>query len=347
MKIATPVSSVQEVEMLLHYGADELYCGLNTRTWAASLGPRCWMNRRSPTAANLASEAELETVVGLAHAGGIPVHVTLNAPFYPGDSLDYIVDLARFLAFDVGVDGLIVSDLNLLLRLKSDALPLRLHLSSLGSCFNTHAVAFYRDLGVKRIILPRQLKLSEIRRIVTDAPDDMTFEVFALNDGCVYEEGFCQTSHTMGPFCMTDWTPVVFGSETEAAWAKRRSGRMADPLAEQIPERMAEFAKYRWYQNNCGSTYQADGLPNGPCSLCGFSHFRDWGVTAVKIVGREASFYRKMRSLQMVKAVMDEVERGAGPTEIQALARAMRATPEHCSQGYMCYFKDDTNLETT
>ena len=334
MRIATPVSSVDEVEMLLFNGASELYCGVNTRQWAASLGARCWMNRRDPSSANLHSQAKLKAVVQQAHAGDVPVHVTLNAPVYPDDSLDYVLALAEKLAVDISVDSLIVSDVNLLIRLYRKDLPVRLHLSSLGSCFNSHSVDFYRQLGISRIILPRQLKLSEIRRLVTQSAADMEFEVFALNDGCVYEEGFCQTTHTLGPFCMTAWQPVPFRRECDVAGRVDLTGAVNN------------LRRYGWYQNNCGSSYQADGLPNGPCSLCWFSHFRDWGVRAVKIVGREASFYRKMRSLQMVKAVMNEVEKGADAEEIRLLARSIRSTPEHCRQGYMCYFRDEAFLES-
>jgi len=334
MKITTPVSSVEEVEMLLAKGADELYCGVNTRQWAASLGARCWMNRRDPSSSNLQSATALKAVVNQAHALGVPVHITLNTPFYPGDSLDYVVALAETLAVDLAVDSLIVSDVNLLIRLYRKTLPVRLHLSSLGSCFNSHTVDFYRQLGISRIILPRQLKLSEIRHLVTRSAANMEFEVFALNDGCVYEEGFCQTTHTLGPFCMTAWQPVPF----------RKDRDHATPV--DLGAQLGNLRRYGWYQNNCGSSYQRDGLPNGPCSLCWFSHFRDWGVHAVKIVGREASFYRKMRSLQMVKAVMDEVHKGADTDEIRSLARSIRATPDYCQQGYMCYFRDETVLET-
>ena len=334
MRIATPVSSVDEVEMLLANGATELYCGVNTRQWAASLGARCWMNRRDPASANLHSQKDLEAVVRQAHAKDVPVHITLNAPVYPDESLDYVVALAEKLAVDLGVDSLIVSDVNLLIRLYRKDLPVRLHLSSLGSCFNSHTVDFYRQLGVARIILPRQLKLSEIHRLVSQSRSDMEFEVFAINDGCVYEEGFCQTTHTLGPFCMTAWQPVPFRPAGDGAQAV------------DLTAAFNNLRRYGWYQNNCGSSYQADGLPNGPCSLCWFSHFRDWGLRAVKIVGREASFYRKMRSLQMVKAVMDEVENGADAAEIRSLARSIRSTPEYCRQGYMCYFRDETFLES-
>ncbi len=97
------------------------------------------------------------------------------------------------------------------------------------------------------------------------------------------------------------------------------------------------FREYRWFQNNCGSSCKADGTPNGPCSLCWFGYFRDWGVKAVKIVGREASFHRKMSSLQLVKAVMDVVNGGKSPGDIAAYARSLRNTPEYCNKGHMCY----------
>jgi putative protease len=320
MKIVAPISSPAEVEMLLHHGADELYCGISTPEWEKRFGGRWWMNRRSPRGANLPTQGELERVTSVAHAARVRVAVTLNAPFYPADAVDYVLGLARTLVEETNIDTLIVSDINLLIRLQRENLPVRIHLSSLGGVFNAHAVDFYRELGVSRIILPRQLRLSEIETIVSRKREGMEFEVFAVNDGCLFEEGVCQTSHAFGPFCMMAWEiqPVAG----------------ADGPNQTLP--IDRFHEYRWYQNNCGSSFQSDGLPNGPCSLCQFDRFHSWGVTAVKIVGREAAFYRKMRSLQLVKAVMDEVRNGRP----SGIARQWRNTPAYCDSGWMCYFRD-------
>lgn len=328
MQIVAPISSVTELEMLLQCGAGELYCGVTTPEWEEHFGGAWWMNRRSPHGANLSSLEDLKAIVTLAHEGGRPVHVTLNTPFYTQGSMRYVTRLAERLAGDLGVDSLIVSDLNLLVHLSAKRVPADLCLSSLGNCTNTRAVDFYASLGVKRVILPRQLSLREIQGIVRARNREMEFEVFAVNDGCYYEEGFCQTSHGLGsPFCMTDWEVRVHRSN-----GKRIS--------------LSDLARYRhdlddylWFQNNCGSSFEASGVPNGPCSLCGFGHFRDWGVASVKIVGREASFFRKMRSLQLVRAVMDEARKGASADTIAETARALRNTPEYCSKGYMCYFR--------
>ncbi len=329
MKIVAPVAAVRDVEMSVHFGADEIYCGVSPPEWEEHFGGGWWINRRSPLGANLGSWAEIREVARLAHEARVPVHVTLNAPYYTEGGIRYLWKLAQKLTDELGIDGLIVSDFNLLLRLAERPLPARIHLSSLGSCLNGRAADFYASLGVRRVILPRQLRLSEIRTLVEGRRSRVEFEVFALNDGCYFEEGFCQTTHVLGgPFCLSNWQATFPGAG--------RSGLAAD----EIERAVQDLREYLWYQNNCGSSFQGQGLPNGPCSLCWFGHFRDWGVAAVKIVGREASFARKTASLQLVKAIMDEVRAGKSAEEIARSALGLRATPEHCGKGYMCYFRE-------
>lgn len=332
MNIVTPISSLSEMEMLLHNGADELYCGLRTPEWDALFNQDWWMNRRSPENANISSWNDLKTLTGTAHANGVSVSITLNASFYPEQGMAHVLSVCDRLAHDIQVDTFIVSDLNLLIELSTRKFPVRIHLSSLGSCFNSYSIDYYQSLGVKRIILPRQLKLSEIKSIAANCSTGMEFEVFALNDGCFYEEGFCQTSHSLGAFCLTDWA-----METDGQGA----GETTPARVMDFKSHQGHLKEYLWFQNNCGSSFQADGLPNGPCSLCWFGHFRDWGIAAVKIVGREASFHRKMGSLQLVKAVRDKTMTDTGHDRIKAYARDLRQTPDYCNRGYMCYFGPD------
>lgn len=314
--------------MLIHYGAEELYCGVSTPEWEAHFGGGWWMNRRSPAQANLISRDDLHQVVEVAHRHRVPVQVALNAPFYPEGAIRYLLKLADTLASEFAIDGLIVSDLNFLYGLERLSLPAKIHLSSLGSCFNSRTAEFYRSLGVTRIILPRQVRGSEIQDLLARAGGRMEFEAFALNDGCYFEEGFCQTSHTLGTFCLTEWTARAYCP-----------GAPEESFGRDLGDHLQALRTYLWYQNNCGSSFQQEGLPNGPCSLCLLGAFQSWGMTAVKIAGREASFYRKMRSLQMVKSVMDEVRAGMPSQEVTRFARSLRNTPEYCDRGSMCYFR--------
>jgi U32 family peptidase len=329
MKIAAPVSRLEETEMLLHFGADELYAGIALPEWERAFGGGLWINRRDPAAGNLFSFQDVLQTTRLAHEKAAAVYITFNSPFYPHGSVKSILRFCENLVTHAQIDGLIVSDLNFLITLSKEKLPVRIHLSSLGACTNSESVEYYLSLGVNRIILPRHLRLSEIETIVKNKCAEMEFEVFAINDGCYFEEGFCQTSHALGPFCMTHWT------------AKSFPGAQKKVTEEALMMDMESFREFLWYQNNCGCSFQSQGLPNGPCSLCWFGQFRDWGVSAVKIVGREASFYRKMRSLQLVKEVMNEVRRNSTRESIEAFAKKLRNTPEHCEKGYMCYFREN------
>ncbi len=196
----------------------------------------------------------------------------------------------------------------------------------MGNCFNSETAAFYKEFGVKRIILPRQLNFYEIKEIVKNTDKKIEFEVFALNDGCYYEEGFCLTSHTPEAFCMTEYQ--LENSE----FAKKKTEER------KLKNLKKELNSYLWHQNNCGSSYQKNGFPNGPCSCCLFGNFKDIGISALKIVGREASFYRKMTSLKMVKTVLDKAASGAGNKEIAEFAKKMRNTEKYCDTGYVCYF---------
>jgi putative protease len=271
---------------------------------------------------------EIKEVTQRAHKSGVPVYVTLNAPFYTPEGITYLLRLSQRLVGELGTDGLIVSDLNLVIRMRREGLQSKIHLSSLGGCINSKSADYFHSLGVTRIILPRQLRLSEIGRLIAAANSELEFEVFALNDGCYFEEGLCQTNHALGPLCLMDWTVESF-SDRENGFPSH-----------EVREHLGELKEYLWYQNNCGSSFQSGGLPNGPCSLCWFGHFRDWNVTAVKIAGREASFHRKMGSVQLVKAVVDEVEGGLEREGVARRARSFRGTPEYCDRGYMCYFRD-------
>jgi putative protease len=253
----------------------------------------------------------------------------LNSPFYTNGSRSYLLKLIEKVVYYLEVDALIISDINLLLQLFKNDFPVKLHLSSLGNCFNSHTVDFYYFLGINRIILPRQLRATEIYYIVHQKYDIMEFEVFAMNDGCYFEEGFCQTTHGFGPFCIMDY---------EMGFHKFKYFSHNYDINEH--ELINQQNNYTWFQNNCGSTFQEHGLPNGPCSFCLFGYLREWGIKSVKIAGREASFYRKCASIQLVKSVIDDVRNNVPPKTIAYNAKKIRNTPDYCNNGYMCYFRD-------
>jgi putative protease len=309
MKILAPLRSSEEVLPLLAEGAHEFYCGLTPPGWEETFG-QAWVHRRNPRSADVSGLEDLRRIVDLARPR--PVYATLNAPSYPAGAVPRLVEFGSLLLDEVGVAALIVAEWELLLALCEQGLGPRLHVSSLVSCRNPGAAAFYRSLGVSRVILPRHMTLREIEET---AIPGLEWEVFALNDGCVFEEGICATTHAFGPFCMDDRLAA-------------RSGRL---------DKRYEF--WKWTLNNCGCQ-TSRGYTLGPCGLCALPRLARIGIASLKVVGREASLARKTASVRLAAVALNHAERGAGPDDIRASVVSMRGAPELCENAHLCYYPD-------
>ncbi len=331
MKVLAPISSVDEVEMLAANGAEEFYCGVLPREWIQKFSAGVWMNRRNPQA-SLPSYEEFAQLIESAHAHGAPVFIALNAPYYTAEQLPSILEMV--LETDqLGADAYIVSDIGLMLAIKSRLPDAVIHVSSLAAPTNRFSVDLYRQLGASRIVFPRSLHLDEISEMIEAGGPQLEYEVFILNDGCVYEESFCFTSHNqVGAFCTTDnWEFVWSPSNNESQFSEKETAK--------LERHLQQYREFVWYTNSCGCSLSAEGLPLGPCGLCALPRLHAIGVDSLKIVGREASPYRKLASVQLVSEVVKSVRSGMPEQQVKDKAVRIRKTPEKCASGYMCYYK--------
>jgi putative protease len=309
VKVLAPLRNSEEVLALCEAGAHEFYCGLTPSGWEQAFG-HASVHRRNPKSAGVPNLDDLYRIVAL--AGPRPVFATLNAPSYPTGAVPRLVKFGRMLLEEVGVAALIVAEWELLLALCEQGLAPRLHISSLASCRNAGAAAFYRSLGVARVILPRHMTLREIEET---AIPGLEWEVFVLNDGCVFEEGICATSHALGTFCLSD----------------RLGGKFS-----RLDERY-EF--WKWTQNNCGCQ-TSRGFTLGPCGLCALPRLGRAGVASLKVVGREAPLARKAASVRLAAVALGLAESGARPEAIRDAVVALRGAPELCRDAHLCYYPD-------
>jgi putative protease len=311
MKILSPLRSVSEVGPLKTAGADEFYCGLVPPGWKEKFGA-AWANRRDPKSAGVLNEDALREIVSA--AGSAPVYVALNSPHYPPGAVQMLAEYGSRLLQDMGVCALIVADMDLLLALIERGHAADLHLSSLATSTNADSARFFRELGISRIILPRHLTLAEIERCVIDG---MGFEAFLINDGCVFEEGLCATTHDAGTFCMAD----------------------GEGLRDMPPGTLDRYAFWKWVQNNCGCS-SSRGFPLGPCALCAIPRLRAAGIDSLKVVGREASPERKYASVKLAGMARDIARDGGGPEKIREAIIAVRGAASLCEQTHACYYPD-------
>ncbi|MDT3672403.1 MAG: U32 family peptidase [Aromatoleum sp.] len=330
MKIVAPTSRVAEIEQLALAGANELYCGIVPREWIGRFHA-VTANRRP--SGNLGDYDELARAVEAAHAHGASLSLVLNAQHYSAAHAEAAAEIAgRFV--ELGGDALIVSDLGLLSVLAAQLPGTRIHVSSVATCRNAGAARLCRDLGARRLILPRDVTLDEAASIARDVPD-IEIEAFILNDGCVFEEGACNTIHLPGrlggPICLDRY----------ARHHRHRDGRDLSPRLQARLEKNDEaYRKWLWYRFSCGFSTTESGMPFGPCGLCAVPALRRGGIAAVKIAGREAPTARKVASVTMVRTIVDRVTAGASDAEVGDFAMRMRPSVEHCRTGYMCYYPE-------
>jgi collagenase-like PrtC family protease len=310
VKILAPLRHSDEVVPLLEAGADEFFCGVTPPDWEARFG-QTWANRRAPQSAGVPDGVDFERII--AQAGGRPVYVALNAPGYPSGAVELLASFGASL-LGIGASGLIVADMELLLALVEAGHGSHLHLSSLATCINSEAAKFYRHLGIRRIILPRHLTLNEIESIQIPG---LEFETFLLNDGCVFEEGLCATTHAAGAFCTMD------GEGDEGV----------------SPETRERYAFWKWTLNHCGCR-TSRGYPVGPCGLCALPRLLKSRIASFKVVGREASLERKEAAVRIAATSLRLALQGAGSEEIRQVVIDLRGLPQMCEERHLCYYPD-------
>lgn len=335
MRIVAPISRVAEIAPLAQAGASEFYCGLLPPEW---LGRFHALNANRRPSGNLTRYEDLAAAVEQAHAHGAALSLVLNAQHYSAAQAEAAVQIAQRFA-ELGGDALIVSDLGLVQLLAARFPALRVHVSSVATCRNAAAARLCRELGARRLILPRDVTLAEAAAIAAAVPD-IEVEAFVLNDGCIFEEGACHTIHLPGqlggPICLDRY---------QYRYRRRDGGEPSPRLAARLQENDEAYERWLWYRFSCGFSTTPEGLPYGPCGLCAIPALRRGKVAAIKIAGREAPSARKLASVTMVKAVLERVRGGADDAAVRRFATQLRPSEAHCATGFMCYYPEVLRAE--
>lgn len=181
MELLAPAGGMEQLECAVHFGADAVYLA----------GKRFGMRRR---ASNF-DDAGIVSAVKFAHEHGVKVFVTANTLMKDGD----VAALPDFFAMlqNAGVDAAIVSDMGALSVCKRTAPKLELHLSTQASCMNAEAAKAYYDLGVSRVVVAREMSLSDIACMRESIPDDLEIEAFVHGAMCMAYSGRCLMSDYM------------------------------------------------------------------------------------------------------------------------------------------------------
>lgn len=177
-ELLAPAGDMECVKAAVANGADAVFFGLSR------------FNARM-RAENFTLE-DLPAVVGFLHARGVKAYVTLNVLVFTDELPDAVAELQALA--DYGVDAVIIQDVGLAEISRRMFPDLRVHASTQMTITSPEGVRFAESLGVKQVVLARELSLRELEKFPTSVP----LETFVHGALCVAYSGQCLTSETLG-----------------------------------------------------------------------------------------------------------------------------------------------------
>jgi putative protease len=177
-ELLSPAGSLQHMRFAFAYGADAVYAGQ----------PRYSLRVRNN---EFSKEAVLAQGIEEAHAAGKLFFLASNIAPHNSKLKTYIRDLEPVV--EMGPDALIMSDPGLIMMVRERWPEQAIHLSVQSNVVNYAAVRFWQSMGLKRIILSRELSLKEIAEIRDKCPD-IELETFVHGALCIAYSGRCLLS---------------------------------------------------------------------------------------------------------------------------------------------------------
>ena len=181
IELLAPAGNMEKLKMAIIYGADAVYLGGEKFGLRASAG-------------NFNIE-EIKEAVKFVHEKGKKLYVTVNIIPHNEDFIglpEYLKELEN-----AGVDAILFSDPGVYLAAKDSVPNMELHLSTQANNTNYRSAEFWHKLGVKRIVLARELSFEEITEIVEKSTKDLEFEAFVHGAMCMSYSGRCLLSNYM------------------------------------------------------------------------------------------------------------------------------------------------------
>ncbi len=180
VELLAPAGNLEKLKYAVAYGADAVYCGVPDFSLRARI--------------NNFTEESMWEAVEFVHQHKKKIYVTLNI-YAHNKHLNDIKKHLQFLKI-LKIDGVIVADPGIIMLVKKHLPKVEIHLSTQANATNIEAVKFWQSVGVKRIVLAREVTLAEIREIKFAVPK-MELEYFIHGAMCMSYSGRCILSKWM------------------------------------------------------------------------------------------------------------------------------------------------------
>ncbi len=180
LELLAPAKDYNTALDAINCGADAIYIGANK-----------FSARKN--ASN--SIEDIKKIVDYAHIFNVKVYVTLNTILNDEELKEAIKIIDEL--YKIKVDALIIQDFGLLqLSLENKIAPIVLHMSTQADNRTLKKVKFFEQIGIKRVILARELTIDEIKKMKKNT--SLELEHFVAGALCVCYSGICYMSQYIG-----------------------------------------------------------------------------------------------------------------------------------------------------
>ncbi|MDA0695485.1 MAG: tRNA 5-hydroxyuridine modification protein YegQ [Proteobacteria bacterium] len=308
-ELLSPAGSLKNMRYAFAYGADAVYAGQ----------PRYSLRVRN----NEFDHDNLKIGIDEAHASGKKFYVVVNIQPHNSKLKNFIRDIEPIIAMQP--DALIMSDPGLIMMVREHFPDVQIHLSVQANAINWATVKFWKDYGLSRVILSRELSLEEIEEIQKQVPE-IELEVFVHGALCMAYSGRCLLSGYMNK------RDANQGACTNACrWEYKIHDAKEDANGDVIPVQQLDEPKQCCsnadsenttqtvlVQRNDEEMFAAEEDEHGTYfmnskDLRAVQHvdrLTHMGVASLKIEGRTKSYFYCARTAQIYRKAIDDALSG-------------------------------------
>ena len=328
-ELLSPAGSLKNMRYAFAYGADAVYAGQ----------PRYSLRVRN----NEFDHDNLAIGIQEAHDLDKKFYVVVNIQPHNSKLKNFIRDLAPVVAMQP--DALIMSDPGLIMMVREHFPQMDIHLSVQANAVNWATVKFWKNMGLTRVILSRELSIDEIEEIKNQVPD-MEIEVFVHGALCMAYSGRCMLSGYMNKrdanqgACTNAcrWEYKVLDAEEDATGDVIpvqiiESNCCSKDTDEMHMQQQHQFDQPVLLQRNDEDMFAAEEDEHGTYfmnskDLRAVQHvdrLTKAGVHSLKIEGRTKSYFYCARTAQVYRKAIDDALAGksfdpALMTQLEGLA---------------------------
>ena len=179
-EILAPAGSEEQLFAAVRCGANAVYLGVD--------------NFNARRNADNFSEESLSSAVKYCHARGVKVYVTLNTLVFDNE-LSELYETVKAVAKS-GADAVLTDDFAVISAVKLICPALSLHASTQMAVHNVSGARLLEALGFSRVVLSREMSLSEIKAVCDNT--SLEIEVFVHGAHCMSASGNCYLSAMLG-----------------------------------------------------------------------------------------------------------------------------------------------------